>query len=82
MEKIVGFGDEYSETQIAFTPRAKKLIEKAWNIANEKKMPKINSEHLLEAMTKMPDSVAMRVLTNLGVDVIEIRQGILNLLQG
>ena len=78
MEKIVGFGDEYSETQIAFTPRAKKLIEKAWNIAGEKKMSKINSEHLLEAMTQMPDSVAMRVLTNLGADVIEIRQGILN----
>ena len=33
IEKIVGFGDEYNSSQIKFTPRAKKIIEEAWEIA-------------------------------------------------
>ncbi len=80
IEKIVGLGDEYTETQISFTPRAKKIIELAWNIAKSNKLNKINSEHLLEAITKVPNNIAMKVLSNLGVDVVEIKQGILKFL--
>ena len=59
----------------------KKIIEIAWEIAKKHDNKKINSEHLLEAITRVPDCLAMRVLSNLGVDVIEIRQGILKLLE-
>lgn len=38
---------------------------------------KIVSEHLLYAITKQPDCLAMKVLENLGTDVLEIKQGIL-----
>lgn len=81
IEKIVGFGDEYNTSQIRFTPRAKKIIEEAWEIAKLNNKTKINSEHLLEAITNVPNSLAMKVLENLGVDVIEVRQGILKLLK-
>ena len=81
IEKVVGFGDEYSSGQIKFTPRAKKIIEEAWEIAKLNNKTKINSEHLLEAITNVPDCLAMKVLENLGVDVIEVRQGILKLLK-
>ena len=80
IEKIVGFGDAYSETQVSFTYRAKKIIEKAWELAKKYNCTKINSEHLLEAITTIPNSIAMRVLTNVGTDVVEIKQGILKLL--
>ena len=80
IEKIVGLGDEYNSSQLTFTPRAKKIIETAWEIAKKNKKTKINSEHLLEAITSVPESIAMKVLGNLGVDVIEIKQGIIKLL--
>ncbi len=80
IEKIVGFGDEYNDAHITFTERAKKILETAWDIARKNSKQKINSEHLLEAISMMPNSIAMRVLTNLGVDVIEIKQGILKFL--
>lgn len=81
IEKIVGFGDAYSETQVSFTYRAKKIIEKAWELAKKYNCAKINSEHLLEAITTIPNSIAMRVLTNVGTDVVEIKQGIIKLLK-
>ena len=45
------------------------------------KNTKIASENLLWAITQTPDSVAMQVLSNLGVDVLEINQGILTELE-
>jgi hypothetical protein len=42
---------------------------------------KIYSEHLLEAIVSMPSSLAMRVLTSLGTDELEIKQGIINKIQ-
>ena len=35
------------------------------------------SEHLLYAITAEPSSIAMKALEQLGVDAVEIRQGIL-----
>lgn len=37
---------------------------------------KIYSEHLLQAIVSMPDSLAMKVLTILGTDALEVKQGI------
>ena len=81
IEKIVGFGNAYSESsQVSFTHRARTIIEKAWEFAKKNNQEKIKSEHLLEAITIVTNSLAMRVLTNVGTDVLEIKQGILNLL--
>lgn len=77
IEEMVGFGNEYFETEITFTPRAKKVLEIAWHLAKKENLQRIKSEHLLYAITMMEDSMGMKVLSQLGVDVVEIRQGIL-----
>jgi len=42
---------------------------------------KIYSEHLLEAIVSIHNSLAMKVLTRLGTDELEVKQGILNKIQ-
>lgn len=77
VESIIGFGNEYYDKEIVFTKRAKKILEIAWKTAKKYEKPRILSEHLLYAITTEPSSVAMRALAQLGVDAVEIRQGIL-----
>lgn len=77
VEDIIGYGDEYFDTEITFTDRAKKVLEIAWQLAKSRNEPKIQSAHLLFAITKVPDCIAMKVLERLGADEIEIKQGII-----
>lgn len=77
VEEIIGYGDDYFDTEITFTDRAKKVLEKAWYLAESRNEPKIESSHLLYAITCFPDCVAMKVLEQLGADVVEIKQGII-----
>lgn len=82
VEKLIGYGNEYYDREIVFTKRAKKILETAWQKAKKYKKPRILSEHLLYAITVEPASVAMRALAQLGVDAVEIRQGILKEIEG
>lgn len=82
VERVLGVGTDNCEKDIAFSPRAKKILEMAWEKAKRHKNTKIASENILWAITKAPDSVAMKVLSNLGVDVLEIKQGIISELTG
>lgn len=59
-----------------FSPRAKKMLEVAYETAREHKRTKIKSENILYSITKMPNCVAMKVLSNLGTDILELQQGI------
>ncbi|MBR3605590.1 MAG: hypothetical protein IKL52_06145 [Candidatus Gastranaerophilales bacterium] len=59
-----------------YSPRAKKMLEVAYETAMEHKRSKIKSENILYGITKMPNCLAMQVLSNLGTDVLEIQQGI------
>jgi ATP-dependent Clp protease ATP-binding subunit ClpA len=77
VKKVVGYGSYDSNVEMTFTPRAKKLLELAWEEAKRKDYTRIESEHLLIAITKLKDSMAMNILTGLGVDSIEITQGIM-----
>jgi len=77
VEKLIGTSNELETSSMTYTPRARKILEIAWEKAKKHHAEKIQSQHLLYAMTKEPTSLAMNVLINLGVDVIEIRHGIL-----
>jgi len=77
VESIIGYGNEYFDKEIVFTKRAKKVLEVAWQKAKKYNRPRILSEHLLYAITSERSSVAMKALEQLGVDAVEIRQGIL-----
>lgn len=78
IEKIIGYGNEYYDKEIIFTRRAKRVLEVAWQKAKKYNRPRIMSEHLLYAITAEASSVAMKALEQLGVDAVEIRQGILS----
>lgn len=81
VEKVLGYGNSYTFGEVVFSDRAKKILEIAWEKAKKHKNTKIASENLLWAITQTPDSVAMQVLSNLGVDVLEVNQGILKELE-
>lgn len=61
---------------LTYSLRAKKMLEVAYQTATEHKRNKIKSENILYGITKMPNCLAMQVLSNLGTDVLEIQQGI------
>lgn len=76
VENLVGYGDEYFDKEITFTPRAKKVLERAWLSAKTQGKQKIEATDLLLAILDEPNSLAMKALDQLGVDAVEIRHGI------
>lgn len=74
--RMVGAGNDYSDKEIVFTKRAKRVLETAWEIAKKTNKTKIESSDLLWAITTETESTAMQVLEQLGTDVLEIREGI------
>lgn len=76
VESLIGFGDEYYDTEIVFTERAKRVLETAWELAKKDHKNKIESAHMLLALTTEPDSLAMKALEQLGVDAVEIKEGV------
>ena len=76
VEKLIGFGNEYYDKEIVFTERAKRVLEKAWEFAKSEYKERIESSHLLLAITTEPTSLAMKALETLGVDAVEIKEGI------
>lgn len=76
VEGLVGFGNEYFEKDIVFTNRAKRVLEKAWLRAKNDNRKRIEATDLLLAIIEEPNSLAMKVLDNLGVDAVEVRHGV------
>ena len=67
-----------SAAPFAFAEDGKKIIPvclQMWSVRNDFKA---NPAKVLEAIAKMPDSLAMKVLSRLGTDELEVRQGIRN----
>lgn len=76
VENLIGFGNEYYDKEIIFTERAKRVLETAWELAKKDHKQKIESAHMLLALTTEPDSLAMKALETLGVDAVEIKEGV------
>lgn len=76
VENLIGFGNEYYDKEIVFTERAKRVLEKAWELAKKDHKEKIESAHMLLALTTEPNSLAMKALEQLGVDAVEIKEGV------
>lgn len=76
VENLIGFGNEYYDKEIVFTERAKRVLEKAWELAKKDHKEKIESTHMLLALTTEPNSLAMKALEQLGVDAVEIKEGV------
>ena len=81
VEKMVASGPELVAIgQLPFTPRAKKVIEFAFEEAKNLNHNYIGTEHLLLGLLREEEGIAARVLQNSGVKLDEVREEVLSLL--
>ncbi|MEX2104592.1 MAG: ATP-dependent protease ATP-binding subunit ClpC [Bacilli bacterium] len=79
VEALIGRGQEQPST-IAYTPRAKKVIELSMDEARKLGHTYVGTEHILLGLIREGEGVAARVLNNLGVSLNKARQQVLQLL--
>ncbi|HOQ36921.1 MAG TPA: ATP-dependent Clp protease ATP-binding subunit [Acetivibrio sp.] len=80
IEELIGRGDATGEQPIGFTPRTKRVLELSFREARRMGHNYIGTEHLLLGIMKEGESVAVRILTDLGVDQQRLFQEILKML--
>jgi ATP-dependent Clp protease ATP-binding subunit ClpA len=81
VEKIVMAGpDAVTMTKLPQTPRAKKVIEYAVEEARSLNHNYVGTEHLLLGLLREQEGIAAQVLLNLGLNLQDVRQEVLNLL--
>ncbi|MGK7923798.1 MAG: ATP-dependent Clp protease ATP-binding subunit [Spirulina sp.] len=73
VERYIGRGPGYVPPNLPFTPKAKKVFEQAFDEARQLGHTYIGTEHLLLALAKERDSVAIKVLQQLGIDREQLR---------
>jgi ATP-dependent Clp protease ATP-binding subunit ClpC len=73
---------EASHGSMAFTPRAKKVLELSLREANELGHSYIGTEHLLLGLIREGDGVGAQVLISMGADAERIRGRVIQLLSG
>ena len=71
IEEILGRGREIKET-LGFTPRTKRVLKNAFLEAKRIGYNYIGTEHLLLAIMKEGDCVAVRIITELNVEISKI----------
>lgn len=73
VDQIRGRGPGYAPANIPFTPKVKRIFEQALQESRQLGHRSIGPEHILLALTQTRDSVANKVLIQLGVDIERIR---------
>ncbi len=68
IEDLIGRGIDDGK-MLGFTPRAKRVLELAFHEARGHRQEYIGTEHILLAIMREPDCIAVRVLVELGVDM-------------
>lgn len=68
IDKLIGKGEELEKQPLGFTPRTKRVFELAFKEARKIGQNYIGTEHILLGIMKEGESVAVRILINLGVD--------------
>ena len=79
VEKIIGRGQGFTPVDIPFTPRAKRVLELTVEQSRQLNQNYIATEHLLlgilkEGADSAGKGVAIKVLQNLGVDLVSLEQ--------
>jgi hypothetical protein len=80
LEEITGHGQSSPMGPIPFTPRTKKVLELALREALALGHHYIGTEHLLLGLLREGNGVAAQMLTRLGADHAQVRDGVLGLL--
>lgn len=79
VESLIGMG-QGKPLNIAYTPRAKKVIELSMDEARKLGHTYVGTEHILLGLIREGEGVAARVLNNLGISLNKARQQVLQLL--
>jgi len=74
VEKIIGRGKGNTPLDIPFTPRAKQALELSVEQSRQLNVNYVGTEHLLLGILKEGGGAAVRVLENLGVDLVSLEQ--------
>ena len=82
IESAIGRGERTPYEEIAFTPRAKKVLELALDEARRLGHNYIGTEHLLLGLIREDEGVAARVLEAMGADLARARSQVVYLLGG
>ncbi|MCX7799163.1 MAG: ATP-dependent Clp protease ATP-binding subunit [Fimbriimonadales bacterium] len=79
VEKQLPRGDVRNNQEMSLTPRAKRVIDLAYDEARNLNNNYIGTEHLLLGLIREGDGLAGRVLSKLGVDLERARREVMNL---
>ncbi len=77
VEQIIGHGTGSLPAELPFTPKTRRILEKAFEQARQLDQPYIAPEHILLSLIQERENVAVKVLERLGIDPIELRQQVL-----
>lgn len=81
IEELIGRGDyQLPQPPTGFTPRTKRVFEIAFMEARRLGSTYISTEHILLAIMREGESVAVRILMDLGVDPQKLFEEIMKLL--
>lgn len=70
---VIGRGDQPVLGEVHMTPRARKVLELAFGEARELDDQSVNDGHILLGLLRQGDGIALAVLTQLGVNLEELR---------
>jgi len=73
VEAIIGRGSGNPPSEVPFTPKVNQVFESAFQEARKLDASYIEPEHLLLSLTQSRESVAYRVMENLGVSPSKVR---------
>lgn len=79
VEKQLPRGDSRSNQEVTLTPRARRVIDLAYDEARNLNNNYIGTEHLLLGLIREGDGLAGRVLTKLGIDLERARREVMAL---
>ena len=80
IESLIGLNDETNSQILGFTPRSKKILENAFSEAKKLGSDYIGTEHILIGIMKEEDSIAVRIILDLGGRIEDIYNEIVKVL--
>lgn len=76
IKELIGTGDG-STQNLAYTPRTKRVLELSYAEARRMGQNYIGTEHILIGIMREGESVAVKILMDLGVDIRKLYEGVL-----
>ncbi len=69
IESLIGKNEEGVDKTLGFTPRSKKVFENAFKESKKIDSDYIGTEHILIGIIRETDSIAARIISDLGIDI-------------